>query len=274
MGSSSSALGGAVGGAVSGFQTGGGVGALLGGGYGLLSGILGGGQEKAQARIAAAQQQAQYIVSSAQAQAQTLISQNNAIAQNLVSSANNSLAGANEELGLYIQALNNQRQAKVSSDAYNALQESIGRYSDDYARGTFQTRLQAAELAGRASAELSGAGVGGTTGQLINRTMKLQEGVTLEEASIGNRSAMWDFAKQRGALTDQLLDGSNQLIQRDMSGYDPAAGTYYGTTTVGPSQNVGSYDTSSSWQSVLNSILGTGVSAYSTIKGMSSLNKG
>jgi len=268
------ALGGAAGGAAAGFSVGGPWGAAIGGALGLVQGLLGGNQQKAQARIAAAQQKAQYIVSTAQAQAQTLISQNNAAAQNLVAGANNILAGANEDINLYIQSLNNARASKGNAEAYNALQETIGRYSDDYARGTFQQRLQMAELAGRASAELSGAGVGGTTAQLINRTMKLQEGMVEEEARIGNRTAMWDFAKQRGALAEGLADASSQLIRRDMTGYDPAAGTYFGTTTVGPSKNVGSYDTSNSWSSVLSSILGAGSQAYSTVKSMGNMYEG
>lgn len=275
MGSNSGgALGGAAGGASAGFAVGGPWGAAIGGALGLVQGLLGGNQQKAQARIQAAQQQAQYIVSTAQAQAQTLLSQNDAATRNLIASGNNILAGATEDVSLYVQSLNNQRSAKGSGEAYNALQETIGRYSDDYARGTFQQRLQMAELAGRASAELSGAGIGGTTAQLINRTMKLQEGMVEEESRIGNRSAMWDFAKQRGALTEGLIDGAGQLVQRDMSGYDPAAGTYYGTTTVGPSKNVGSYDTGSSWSSTLASILGGASQAYTTVKGMGNMYQG
>ncbi len=268
------ALGGAAGGAAAGFSVGGPWGAAIGGALGLVSGLLGGNQQKAQARIQAAQQQAQYIVATAQAQAQNLLSQNNARAQNLVSSANNVLSGVSEEVGLYIQSLNNQRSSKGSGEAYNALQETIGRYSDDYARGNFQQQLQMAEAAGRATAELSGAGVGGTTAQLINRTMKLQEGIVQEEMRIGNRSAMWDFAKQRGALQEGLLDGASQLVQRDMSGYDPSAGHYYGEQVVGPAKNVGSYDTSNSWSSTLASILGAGSSAYSTVKGMGQMYNG
>lgn len=268
------ALGGAAGGAAAGFSVGGPWGAVIGGALGLVSGLLSGNKEKAQARIQAAQQQAQYIVASAQAQAQNLIAQNNAMAQNLVAGANNVLAGATEDVSLYIQSLNNQRSSKGSAEAYNALQETIGRYSDDYARGTFQQQLQMAELAGRATAELSGAGIGGTTAQLINRTMKLQEGVVAEEARIGNRSAMWDFAKQRGALTDTLIDGASQLVQRDMTGYDPSAGFYYAQNVVGPSANVGSYDTSNSWQSTLSSILGGASSSYSQVSAFGDMYKG
>lgn len=266
------ALGGVAGGASAGYSVGGPWGAALGGAYGLISGLFSGNREKAQARIANAQQQAQYIVQNAQAQAQTMLSQNSAIAQNLVASGNNFLAAANESVALYTQSINNQRSYKATGEAYNALQESIGRYSDDYLRGTFQQRLQASEMLGRTTAEFAAAGVGGSTSQLVNRTMRLQAGVAEEEMRIGNRSAMWDFAKQRGALTDQAVDGTQMLVQRDMSGYDPSAGFYFGSATIGPQAPVGNQNFNS-WSNTLGSLLGTGMSAYNTVKGMSALSK-
>lgn len=273
MGSSGGgALGGAAGGAAAGFSVGGPWGAALGGALGLVSGLFSGNREKAQARIANAQQQAQYIVQNAQAQAQTMLSRNSAAAQNLVASGNNFLAAANESVALYTQSINNQRSYKATGEAYNALQESIGRYSDDYLRGTFQQRLQASEMLGRTTAEFAAAGVGGSTSQLVNRTMRLQAGVAEEEMRIGNRSAMWDFAKQRGALTDQLVDGTQMLVQRDMTGYDPSSGFYFGSTTVGPQAPVGTQNLNS-WSNTLGSVLGSGMSAYNTVKGMSALSK-
>lgn len=268
MGSSGGgAVGSAAGGAAAGFSVGGPVGALVGGAFGLVSGLFSSNKEKAQMRIANAQQQAQYIVSNAQAQAQTMLSQNSAIAQNLVASGNNFLAAANESVALYTQSLNNQRTYKATGEAYNALQESIGRYSDDYLRGSFQQRLQASEMLGRTTAEFAAAGVGGSTSQLVNRTMQLQAGMAEEEMRIGNRSAMWDFAKQRGALTDQLVDGTQALIQRDMSGYDPSAGFYFGSTTVGPQAPVGTAS-NGGFINTLGGILGSGWSSYQTVKGM------
>ncbi|ATS92455.1 hypothetical protein PGT2_g00037 [Escherichia phage PGT2] len=266
------ALGGAAGGAAAGYSVGGPWGAAIGGALGLVSGLFSGNKEKAQARIANAQQQAQYIVQNAQAQAQTMLSQNSAAAQNLVASGNNFLAAANESVALYTQSLNNQRSYKATGEAYNALQESIGRYSDDYLRGTFQQRLQASEMLGRTTAEFAAAGVGGSTSQLVNRTMRLQAGVAEEEMRIGNRSAMWDFAKQRGALTDQAVDGTQMLVQRDMTGYDPSAGFYFGNTTIGPQAPVGTQNLNS-WSNTLGSVLGSGMSAYNTVQGMSALSK-
>lgn len=267
------ALGGAAGGAAAGFAVGGPWGAAIGGALGLVQGLMSGNKEKAQARIQTAQQQAQYIVGNAQAQAQTLLSNNNALVQNMTAGANNNLAGANEQVNLYVQSLNNQRSGKATGEAYNALQETIGRYSDDYLRGSFQQRLQSAEMLGRVTAEFSGAGIGGTTSQLVNRTMQLQQGVAEEEMRIGNRSAMWDFAKQRGALTDQLVDGASQLVQRDMSGYDPSAGYYYGQTTVGPQAPVGSTSLDNGFSATLGSMLGSGFQAYNQVQGMSALGK-
>ncbi len=264
------AVGGAAGGAAAGFAVGGPWGAAIGGALGLVQGLISGNKEQAQARIQSAQQQAQYITSTAQAQAQNLINQNNAVVQNTLANANNTLAGANEQVGLYVQSLNNQRSKKATGDAINALQETIGRYSDDYARGSFQQRLQSAEMLGRATAELSGAGVGGTTSQLITRTMNLQMGIAEQENVIGNRTAMWEFAKQRGALTDQLLDASSSIIQRDMTQYDAAAGTYYGQTVVGPAAPVGGYSTGG-LASFLGNALGASSTAYDTVKGLGNM---
>lgn len=271
--SSGGAMGGAAGGAAAGFAVGGPWGAAIGGALGLVQGLMSGNKEQAQARIQSAQQQGQYIVSSAQAQAQNLIGQNNALVQNMTAQANNVLASANEQVGLYVQSLNNQRRYKASGDAYNALQETIGRYSDDYARGGFQQRLQSAEMLGRATAELSSAGVGGTTAQLINRTMNLQFGIAQEEDRIGNRTAMWEFAKQRGALTDQALDASASIIQRDMTGYDANAGLYFSQNVVGPAKPVGGYDPSSGLAGFLNSALGAGTTAYGSVKGLTDMYK-
>lgn len=213
-------------------------GTVASGAIGLISGILGGSKQDAQARIAAAQQQAQYTISAAQAQAQNLLNQNNAISQNALMTSNNIMAGAQEQANLYIKSLNNQRSLKMSGDAYNQLQETIGRYSDDYLRGSFQTRIQVAEALGRQTAELSAAGIGGSTAQLVNRTMRLQAGMAEEEQRIGNRSAMWDFAKQRAGMTDGLQNGVNYMLNRDFSGYQ--AGEAFAQTIVGPTKPVGS----------------------------------
>ncbi len=245
------ALGGAAQGAAMG-STFGPWGTVIGGAIGLIGGILGGSQQDAQARIQAAQQQAQYTISSAQAQAQNLINQNNALSQNALMSSNNMLAGAQEQANLYIKSLNNQRSLKVSGEAYNQLQETIGRYSDDYLRGSFQTRLQVAEALGRQTAEMSAAGVGGTTAQLVNRTMRLQAGQAEEENRIGNRSAMWEFAKQRAGMSDGLLNGANYMLNRDFSGYQ--AGEAYAQTIVGPVAPTGGGSVGNS--GVLNGILG------------------
>lgn len=248
--------GGALSGAASGASAGavfGPWGAAIGGVIGGVMGLFSGGQEEAQARIQAAQQQAQYTISTAQAQAQNLLNQSNASISNALASAGNNLTGAQEQTNLYVQSLNNQRVWKGTADVYNQLQENIGRYSDDYARGSFEQRIQAAENIGRASAELSGAGVGGNTAQLINRTMRLQAGIAEEEARIGNRSTMWQFAKQRQGLSDQLSNAGNYLLQRDTSGYNYA--TTVAQNVVGPA-NLAGGSTFNSTQSQINGILG------------------
>ncbi len=212
-------------------------GTVIGGAIGLISGVLSGSQQDAQARVAQAQQQAQYTISTAQAQAQNLINQNNALSQNALMASNNVMASAQEQANLYIKSLNNQRSLKASGDAYNQLQEQIGKYSDDYLRGSFQTRIQVAEALGRQTAEMSAAGVGGTTAQLVNRTMRLQAGIAEEENRIGNRSAMWEFAKQRAGMSDTLQNGVNYMLQRDFSGYQ--AGEAYSQSVVGPANLTG-----------------------------------
>lgn len=247
----SGALGGAAQGAAAGSMFGP-WGTVIGGAIGLMSGILGGRQQDAQARIQAAQQQAQYTISAAQAQAQNIINQNNALAQNRLMTSNNILASAQEQSNLYIQSLNNQRSLKVSGDAYNQLQETIGRYSDDYLRGNFQQRLQVAEALGRQTAELSAAGVGGTTSQLVNRTMRLQAGMAEEEARIGNRSAMWEFAKQRAGMSNTLMNGANYMLNRDFGSYQ--AGEAYSQSVVGPANLSGGGSVGNA--GVINGILG------------------
>lgn len=117
--------------------------------------------------------------------------------------ANNELVAAQASLTDFMRSESNKRLIESAGDAYNALGQNIGRGLDQAVTGNVQRRIQAAEQLGAISASAAAAGVGGSTVDLINGSLRLRNAMLNEEIEKQEGQASYDQLMQRAGVMDQ-----------------------------------------------------------------------
>lgn len=85
----------------------------------------------------------------------------------------NERAAAESDLARWTQSLSNQRRMKAAGETSKKITENIGRNLDAATTGSFMGRLAASEELGANLVQAAAAGVGGSTIEVYNSTMKL-----------------------------------------------------------------------------------------------------
>src|SRR5690554_5074163 len=104
---------------------------------------------------------------------ENLIQKANADAANIVRRANNELAGATGSLNRFKQSIQNQAILRASGDEQKQIQTNLLRAREDLVRGSMEQRLDTAFEVGALAASVSAAGVGGSSRDVLNSTIKL-----------------------------------------------------------------------------------------------------
>jgi hypothetical protein len=104
-------------------------------------------------------------------------------AARITQKSGNERRGAESSLQRFSAALSNQRAMDVAGSAVNDIAGNIARNLDAAAAGKFMSRIQAAEELGTSIAMASAAGVGGSTVEAYNATIRLNRNMQEEQNS-------------------------------------------------------------------------------------------
>jgi hypothetical protein len=116
-----------------------------------------------------------FLGASRAARAQERIDKANAAAQNTIRLATNEFKAAESSLQNFNRTLANKRILERGGQEREALGENAIRMFDDFVEGGVTRRIQSAEQMGQLAAQTAFLGVGGTTAELIEDTMKFTE---------------------------------------------------------------------------------------------------
>lgn len=131
--------------------------------------------------------------------------------------ASNEFGRAQGSLANWMRSVSNQRTVEAAGDAYNAMSTNLGRTMDQAVTGSLQRRIQAAEQMGAISAQAAAAGVGGSTVDLINGTMRLRNAMLNEEITKQEGQATYDQLLQRAGVMDNAYDQWDYTLNMDSS---------------------------------------------------------
>lgn len=107
--------------------------------------------------------------------AQAIVDKANAAAQNLAREGDNEKRAAANALANYTKSINNQRAMRAGGEQIEALGINFARLLDQSTKGNVQAQVAASEELGRLSAQAAWAGVGGSTNEMIERTLRLRQ---------------------------------------------------------------------------------------------------
>lgn len=116
--------------------------------------------------------------------------------------ANNELGAAQASLSSWMRSVSNKRTIEAAGEAYNAYGDNLSRMWQQSATGSLQRRVQANEQLGAIQASAAAAGVGGTTVDLINGSLRLRTAMLNQEIEKQEGQATYDQLMQRAGVMD------------------------------------------------------------------------
>lgn len=143
-------------------------------------------------------------------------------ASNKIREANNELGNAQASLTNWMRSVSNKRLIEAAGEQYNAMGDNLSRMSQQATTGSLQRRVQAAEQMGALTAQAAAAGVGGSTVDLINGSLRLRNAMLNEEIEKQEGNATYDMLMQRAGVMD------NGYSQWDYS-YNAATSNFMST---------------------------------------------
>lgn len=162
-----------------------------------------------------------YQIEKGQYKAQRTLDKANYYVQEVMRAAENEASRINASVGNHLRSVSNQRLIKAAGEAYNAMGENLGRALDQSVTGSLQRRVVAAEEVGAFSAANAAAGVGGSTVDMINGSIRLRNAMLESEVAKQEGLATYDQMQQRIGVV------SNAYDQWDYT-YDMAQQNYFG----------------------------------------------
>lgn len=139
--------------------------------------------------------------------AQRVIDAANARAQNLLREGENEKRAAFNALANYTKSINNQRAMRAGGEQITAMSENFNRLLDASTKGALQSQVANAEELGRLSAQAAWSGVGGSTNEMIERTLRLRQAAQEHERTTAMGQRSYEFGKQRAQATRNLAEG-------------------------------------------------------------------
>ena len=126
------------------------------------------------------------------------------------------------------QSLSNQRIMENAGENYNTLTENLGRTMDAHVASNVQARLAASEELGAATAAFAFAGVGGSSVDNYNQTMKTSFALSKEQSDRSYNSQTYLLNKDRGSqISDAVASMDRSVIVADQDF------SYVGSTSGG-----------------------------------------
>ena len=138
-------------------------------------------------------------------------------AARMTQKSGNELRGARTALQQFQSSLANKRTMDAAGKNVNVITENLARSLDGATTGNFESRIQAAEQAGAASAMAAAAGVGGSSIEAYNETAQLALDRAAEMAARGINSENIATAGQRGeTITGAVGSLDNSIYRADL----------------------------------------------------------
>jgi hypothetical protein len=135
-------------------------------------------------------------------------------AARITQKSGNERRGAETALQQFSSSLANKRAMDAAGKNIGAITENISRSLDSATFGSFQQRIAAAEQAGAASAMAGAAGVGGSTVEAYNETMRLSDAMAKEQQDRATNSALIGQTAQIGETLEGAVAGMDNNIYR------------------------------------------------------------
>lgn len=121
----------------------------------------------------------------------------------------NERAAAGSDLARWTQSLSNQRRMKAAGETSKKITENIGRNLDAATTGSFMGRLAASEELGANLVQAAAAGVGGSTIEVYNSTMKLNRLMQEENSDRAVNTDLLEASAARGRTIVDAVEGSD-----------------------------------------------------------------
>lgn len=153
---------------------------------------------------------AESTINDANTYAQNLINNTNADAANKVRDATNQFAAAQASLSNLTRSLGNQRKMEAAGSQVEAINTNLDRLQDQAVRGDLTARVQASEQMGAVRAAAAAAGVGGTSAQMLQKTMELSldQRQTVRNENRGYQT--YDMLMQRAGLMGNMVSSLDE----------------------------------------------------------------
>jgi len=128
--------------------------------------------------------------------------------------ARNELKGAMAASNSWMQSFNNQKRLKAAGKSIDDITANIGRNLDAATTGRFSTRLAAAEEVGANVAAAAAAGVGGSSVETFNKTLRINQARQEELEDRGLRTDLLANTALKGSTLTGAVEGlDNQSFQ-------------------------------------------------------------
>lgn len=141
--------------------------------------------------------------------------------------ARNERNAANSTLARFTQSLSNQKLMNQAGKNQNIIAENLGRSLDAMAYGDTMTNLALSEQIGSLTAAAAAAGMGGTSVDNYNRTMKTAHALRGELTDRSNRSQVRSLSEARGDVLTSAVDSMGRdsfIADMDFSYLGPTKG--------------------------------------------------
>lgn len=135
-------------------------------------------------------------------------------AARITQKSGNELRGAQTALQQFSSSLANNRAMKAAGSAYNAGNENIAANLDAAATGSFMSRIRAAEELGSSVAFAGAAGVGGSSVETYNRTLRLTEAMREEAQGRATAADLNHASRGQGAIIENVTAGLDNSVYR------------------------------------------------------------
>lgn len=143
--------------------------------------------------------------------------------------AKNERSASESELQRFNQSLTNKKIMDRAGKNYGVLSENLNRRLDAFTLNDTMGRLAVSEELGAVAAAAAAAGVGGSSVERYNQTVRTAEGLQRERAARGLATDKYNTMEAMGSVITDAVDSFDRNIYRANIDY-----TYYGPTK-GPS---------------------------------------
>lgn len=162
----------------------------------------------------------------AQAKIDKITLKSNTKVQNLTTAASNTLAKAKGDIARFQQAQSNKYKLKAGAEAVESQRTNMLRLSDAAVRGSFDSRIAAAEASGAIAAAAGAAGIGGSSLDMIDASNRIRQQRAQEISDTQLRDSLYDGQRNIDQTTEATLLGLDDITFNDSINYMQAQTPY------------------------------------------------